>query len=179
MAKFPLKRYATLEINRAAYLMNGLVRSQTPLSDEFTDAAPCENGMWVDADIANGEIKLPSADTKQYGIVYTTEKEWGRYEYGMNRHRSVAGEYPRVGLLHSGDIFTTNCFDMGDFDGVEAFEAAMKTLDTTPLYVVPVAGDGRPKVTATKPTSGAYGSVVKYFTVPNGERGIKYTILEA
>lgn len=179
MAKFPLSKYASLEMNRAAYLKNGLVRSQTPLSDEFTAAAPCENGMWVDANIANQEIKLPAADTVQYGIVYTTEKEWGRYVYGLKEHFDVAGAYPRVGILHSGDIFTTNCFDMGDFADLKTFEEAMKALDTTPLYVVPVAGDGRPKVTATKPTSGAYGQVVKYTTVPNGEKAIKYTILEA
>ena len=99
--------------------------------------------------------------------------------YGLKEHFDVAGAYPRVGILHSGDIFTTNCFDMGDFADLKAFEEAMKALDTTPLYVVPVAGDGRPKVTATKPTSGAYGQVVKYTTVPNGEKAIKYTILEA
>ena len=125
MAKFPLSKYASLEMNRAAYLKNGLVRSQTPLSDEFTAAAPCENGMWVDANIANQEIKLPTADTVQYGIVYTTEKEWGRYVYGLKEHFDVAGAYPRVGILHSGDIFTTNCFDMGDFADLKAFEEAI------------------------------------------------------
>ena len=26
----------------------------------FTEEAPCENGMWVDANKANGEIKLVS-----------------------------------------------------------------------------------------------------------------------
>lgn len=179
MAKFPLSKYASLEMNRAGYLKTGLIRSQTPLSDEFTAEAPCENGMWVDANIANGEIKLPSADTELYGIVYTTEKEWGRYVYGLKEHFDVAGAYPRVGIFSAGDIFTTNCFDMGDFDDVAAFEAAMKALATTPLYVVPQEGDGRPKVTATKPDSGAYGQVVKYTTVPNGERAIKYTIIVA
>lgn len=179
MAKFPLTKYASLEMNRAGYLKTGLIRSQTPLSDEFTAEAPCENGMWVDANIANGAIKLPSEDTREYGIVYTTEKEWGRYNYGLKEHFDVAGAYPRVGILSTGDIFTTNCFDMGDFGSQEEVETAMKALATTPLYVEPVAGDGRPKITATKPTTGTFGQVVKYTTVPNGERAIKYTIVVA
>lgn len=176
MAKFPVKKYASLEMNRARYLAQGNVVSQTPLAAEFTEEAPCENGMWVCANKANGEIRTLKAEGEMVGIVYTTEKEWGRYEYGLNRHADVAGAYPRVGILDIGDTFTSNCFDMGDFTSVEELEAAMAKLDTTPLYVVPVVGNGRPKVTATAPSAGAYAQVVKYTTVPNGEPAIKYVV---
>ena len=177
MAKFPVKKYATLEMNRARYLAQGNVVSQTPLAAEFTEEAPCENGMWVCANKANGEIRTLKAEGEMVGIVYTTEKEWGRYEYGLNKHADVAGAYPRVGIIDIGDTFTSNCFDMGDFNDVKAFEAAMKTLGTTPLYVVPQVGNGRPKVTAAVPTSGAYAQVVKYTTAPNGEKAIKYVVV--
>ena len=56
---------------------------------------------------------------------------------------------------------------------LEAVEAAMKKLDETPLYVVPVVGNGRPKLTASIPVSGAYAQVIKYTTMPNGEKAIK------
>ena len=36
MAKFPVKQYAQLEINRAAFLKTGMIGSQLPLSAEFT-----------------------------------------------------------------------------------------------------------------------------------------------
>lgn len=178
---FPVSKYATLEMNRAAYLKNGLVVSQTPLAAAFTDAAPCENGMWVDADKANGEIKLPSSATKIYGIVYTTEKEFDIDLYGMKNYCAVGGEYPRVGILHVGDTFTTNCFqyDSGEFEDMDALEAALKAAATTPVYVVPVANSGRPKLTASAPASGAYGRVIKYTTVPNGEKGVKYNMVVA
>ena len=177
MAKFPVKKYAALEMNRARYLAQGNVVSQTPLAAEFTEENPCENGMWVCANKANGEIRTLKGEGEMVGIVYTTEKEWGRYEYGLNLHHDVAGDYPRVGIIDLGDTFTSNCFDMGDFDNVEAVETAMKTLDKTPLYVVPVVGNGRPKLTAATPVSGAYAQVIKYTTMPNGEKAIKYQVV--
>ena len=177
MAKFPVKKYAALEMNRARYLAQGNVVSQTPLAAEFTEENPCENGMWVCANKANGEIRTLKEEGEMVGIVYTTEKEWGRYEYGLNLHHDVAGDYPRVGIIDLGDTFTSNCFDMGDFGNVEAVEAAMKALNETPLYVVPVVDNGRPKLTASIPVSGAYAQVIKYTTMPNGEKAIKYQVV--
>lgn len=180
MAKFPVKEYAQLEMNRAGYLKNGLVVSQTPLSEEFTEAAPCENGMWVDADKANGVIKLPTEDTVQYGIVYTTEKHFGRMsDYrGLKQFYSVAGEYPRVGIMQRGDTFTTNCFDMGDYEDADALNEAIDAAVEAgkPLCLVPAAGDGRPVVADAAPADGFYATIIKHFTMPNGELAIKYVI---
>ena len=56
----------------------------------------------------------------------------------------------------------------------------MATLANTPLYVVAdPAGDGAPKLTKTKPDAGTYGQVIKYYTVPNGQPGVKIEILSA
>lgn len=179
MAKFPVEKYASLEMNRAAYLKNGEVVSQLPLASAFTAAAPCENGMWVDADKAHGEIKLPVATTVVYGIVYTTEKEYNDGIGGLKNFKQIAGQYPRVGIMHKGDTFTTNCaqYDTSEFDDMDALEEALAAIATTPLYVAPVANSGRPKITATKPSSGFYGTVIKEFTMPNGEPAIKYNIV--
>ena len=76
MARFMIDKYGVLEMQRAEYLKTGMIVSQTPLSAEFTADKPCENGMWVDANKANGEIKLVNDDTAIYGIVYTTEKDF-------------------------------------------------------------------------------------------------------
>ena len=178
MAKFPVKKYAALEMNRARYLAQGNVVSQTPLAAEFTEENPCENGMWVCANKANGEIRTLKEEGEMVGIVYTTEKEWGRYEYGLNLHHDVAGDYPRVGVLSKGDTFTSNCFqyDSDEFADQTAVDKALKALATTPLYLAPVVGSAVPKLTATKPATGAYATVVKFYTVPNGEPGIKYNM---
>lgn len=192
------KLYATLELNQVAFPKTGMVVSQTPLGDEFTLDAPCENGMWVVADKAAGAIKSPVAATdKPIGIVYTTEKEYDIFHYGLQTFgRKIAGDYPRVGLLGIGDTVTTNClqYDDTEFKAVttgenqktaeEALFDALKAIDITPVYVVPgVAADGTttskavPVLTKTKPNSGIYAKVAKFYTVPNGEPGVKYQII--
>lgn len=181
MNRFALEKYASLEINRAGFLATGMVVSQTPLGAAFTENAPCENGMWVNADKAHGAINpLTAATDTIVGIVYTSEKEYNPWEQGLkNFGRKVAGDYPRVGILGLGDTFTTNCFqyDVVEFATQAAVEEALSEIADTPLYIKGVAGSAVPQLTATKPASGVYGAVVKYYTVPNGEKGIKYNII--
>ena len=187
MKRFPLEQYATLELNQVAFPKTGMVVSQVPLGDAFTKEAPCENGMWVVADKAAKAIVAPAAVTDQpIGIVYTTEKEYDIFHYGLKTFgRKVAGDYPRVGLLGIGDTVTTNClqYDEGEFvddpDAAEhsALMEALKDIDTTPIYVVPVAGSAVPQLTKTQPNSGIYAKVVKFYTVPNGEPGVKYQVI--
>lgn len=182
--RFPVEKYASLELNQVAFPKTGMVVSQVPLGTAFTADAPCENGMWVVADKAAGAIKAPTAVTdKPIGIVYTAEKEYDMNHYGLKTFgRKVAGDYPRVGILGVGDTVTTNCLQYDDsetgFTTVEALEATLAACATTAVYVVPVAGSAVPKLTKTTPAANTiYGKVVKYYTVPNGEKGVKYEII--
>ena len=50
MARYPVEKYASVELNQVAFPKTGMVVSQLPLGTEYTEAAPCENGMWVLAD---------------------------------------------------------------------------------------------------------------------------------
>ena len=191
MKRFPLQEYASLELNQVAFPQTGMVVSQTPLGEAFTKDAPCENGMWVVADKAAGAINPPAAATdKPIGIVYTAEKEYDLFHYGLKTFgRKVAGDYPRVGILGVGDTVTTNCLQYDDSEfaasgsgnnavtSEQALYTALEAFATTPIYVVPVAGSAVPKLTKTKPNSGIYGKVTKFYTVPNGERGVKYQII--
>lgn len=175
------KLYASLELNQVAFPKTGMVVSQTPLGEGFTKAAPCENGMWVVADKAAGAINAPAAATDSpIGIVYTTEKEYDMMHYGLQRFgRKIAGDYPRVGILGLGDTVTTNClqYNESEFADEDALWAALEAIATTPLYVCIEAGSPVPKLTKTKPGSGIYAKVVKYYTVPNGGKGVKYQIV--
>lgn len=181
MARFKIDKYGVLEMQRAEYLKTGMIVSQSPLSNEFTEAAPCENGMWVDANKANGEIRLVSDATKMYGIVYTTEKDFTGWRPALKHFRQVAGEYPRVGLLNVGDTFTTNTFNY-EFTTETTAEQWQELKDAfaegeNPLYVIPTVGEGAPTVTATEPAEGPYAQVVKLYTVPAGTPGIKYVMV--
>ena len=180
MKRFPLEMYASLELNQCKFPKIGNIISQTPLGEEFTAEAPCENGMWVSAMTANGVVKSIADVTEPIGIVYTTEKEYDTYHTGLKRFgRKVAGDYPRVGIFSVGDKVTTNClqYDESEYTSEEALFAALDACQTTPVYVVPVAGSPVPKLTATKPATGLVARVVKFYTVPNGERGVKYEII--
>ena len=195
------KLYASLELNQVAFPKTGMVVSQTPLGAAFTKANPCENGMWVVGDKAAGAINPPAAATDApIGIVYTTEKEYDREHYGLQRFgRKVAGDYPRVGLLGIGDTVTTNCLQYDDtvFQAVttgdnqmtaeEALLAELKKdLAANPLYVcikaaaqnaTPTTEQAIPQIVKTVPQSGIYGRIVKFYTIPNGGIGVKYQII--
>lgn len=179
MARFKIDKYGVLEMNRAEYLKQGMIVSQTPLGAEFTEAAPCENGMWVDANKANGEIKLYSDSTRILGIVYTAEKDFTGWRPALKWFAQKEGDYPRVGILNVGDTFTTNTFSY-DFAGetvAEQWQELKDAFEAGPLYVVPVVGEGAPMVTAEEPAEGPYAQVVKLYTVPAGTPGIKYVMM--
>ena len=178
------KLYASLELNQVAFPKTGMVVSQVPLGAAFTKANPCENGMWVVADKAAGAINAPAAPTDSpIGIVYTTEKEYDSMHYGLQRFgRKVAGDYPRVGIFGLGDTVTTNClqYDTTDFADDEALWTALEkdlSVAANALYVKAVAGSPVPQITKTKPNAGTYAKVVKYYTIPNGGKGVKYQIV--
>ena len=181
--------YASLELNQVAFPKTGMVVSQTPLGPKFVKGGSgnygvCENGMWVVADKSKGVIDAPAATTDSpIGIVYTTEKEYDREHYGLQRFgRKVAGDYPRVGILGLGDTVTTNClqYNTDNF----ANDAALDTylagdLTTAPAYVVVKAGSPIPEIVKALPQNyaGLYGKIVKYYTIPNGGKGVKYQIV--
>ena len=186
MNRFPLEQYATLELNQVAFPKTGIVVSQVPLGTAFTKDAPCENGMWVVADKAAGAINAPAAATdKPIGIVYTAEKEYDSAHYGLKTFgRKIAGDYPRVGILSVGDTVTTNClqYDTTNFANDAALDTYLKgnlAAAATAAYVVVKAGSAIPEIVKALPQNyaGAYGRVVKYYTVPNGEKGVKYQII--
>ena len=186
------KLYASLELNQVAFPKTGMVVSQTPLGEAFTADAPCENGMWVVGDKAAGAINPPAAATDApIGIVYTTEKEYDREHYGLQRFgRKIAGDYPRVGLFGIGDTVTTNCLQYSKSNfATEALllEALKKDLSVAgnALYVVPgvnsdLADDSAkavPEIVKSAPGSGIYGRITKFYTIPNGGIGVKYQII--
>ena len=198
MNRFPLEQYASLELNQVGFPKTGMVVSQTPLGEEFTEENPCENGMWVLADKAVGTIGSAAAATDSpIGIVYTTEKEYDNFHYGLKTFgHQVAGDYPRVGILGLGDTVTTNCLQYDDsvFQAVttpgsektsdEVLDDYLSALDdTNKAYVVISTKNGAracvPEIVKTLPNNyaGIYGRIVKYYTVPNGERGVKYQIV--
>lgn len=180
MGRYTIDKYASLEINRASFLKTGMIVSQTPLAAAFTTSAPCENGMWVNANKAAGEIAAVSNAGQMVGIVYTAEKEYGP-DVGLKNFKKVGGDYPRVGIVAIGDTFTSNCFTYAtsDFTNDAAVDLALvpATLASAPLYLIPSTdGSGAPKLVKAAGLTGAktIAQVIKKTTMPNGEAALKY-----
>ena len=179
LKRFPLEMYASLELNHVEFARTGNLIAQTPLGEEYTKDAPCENGMWVCADRSKGVVASIEDVNEPNAVDYTAEKEYDMYHYGLKYFgRKVAGDYPRVGILEKGDTMTSNClqYDDGEFASEEALFEALKAWKDAPVYVVPVVGSSVPKLTATKPEEGTFGKVCKFYTMPNDEPGVKYQI---
>ena len=149
--------------------------------------------MWVIGDKAAGAINPPAAATDApLGIVYTTEKEYDREHYGLQRFgRKIKGDYPRVGLFGIGDTVTTNClqYSTDNFANEAALWAALeKDLSdpTNALYVIPgvdsdladASAKAVPEIVKSAPQSGIYARITKYYTIPNGGKCVKYQIIK-
>lgn len=98
-------KYSQVELNRCAFLHDGAIESQCV----------------ADVDLQNGEIvvinkaegKIVKATGKEegsvvYGLNYTSERIYNKFAPGRKNFYVAAGEYPRVGILAKGDIFTTD-----------------------------------------------------------------------
>ena len=183
--RFPCEKYASVELNQVAFPKTGMIVSQTPLGSEFTKSAPCENGMWVLADKQKGTIGSCTAVTDTpIGIVYTAEKEYDYSDYGLkNFGHKIAGDYPRVGILGLGDTITSNCLQYDNsesgFTTTTALEETLAACGSTAVYVILVAGSPIPKLTKTLTSyTGPVAKVTKYYTMPNGEKAVKYQIVK-
>ena len=171
--RFEIRKFASYEHNHMSYPETGRVFAQLPLADEFVDM-PAENGEWLVYDYAAGCVRRPTSADEVVMIHFSSEKEYDPRNYGLeNFSLKPGGFYPRLGALLPGDLYTTNCFgyDDGEFADNDAVIAALEDIANTPLFLVVEPGQA-PKLTATESGS-TVAQVVKFYTVPNGEPGIK------
>jgi hypothetical protein len=98
--------YSQVELNRCAFLHDGAIESQCKAVEAL------ENGQIVAVDKAKGEVKVATGTSAEegmvYGINYTAERIYDQFTPGRKYFRVEKDEYPRVGILKAGDIFTTD-----------------------------------------------------------------------
>jgi hypothetical protein len=109
--------FKQVELNRCAFLHDGAIESQCVFNPASDDEV-LENGMIVIVDKANGEIKKASGSETGvvFGLNYTSERIYNQFTPGRKNFCVRKGEYPRVGILAKGDIFTTDA-DLSGFVG--------------------------------------------------------------
>lgn len=195
LARYTITKYGVIELNHVSWPETARVFGQLPLlAADFAGATPAkvaENGMWLVYDYAAGAVRLPDAVTEPVGVLYMSEKEYNKFDVGLNQYflDSATGFYPRLGMPMVGDLYTTNtfCYDVGTGDGQFANNAAVVSalggnLVSAPLYLIP-STDGAPRITNATGLAAATGvstvaQVVKYYTLPNGEPGIKVQFIK-
>lgn len=116
-------RYSQVELNRCAFLHDGAIESQCIATE------PLENGMIVAVDKAAGTVKKAGKSAEAgmvYGINYTSERIYNQFTPGRKNFRVEKDEYPRVGILKTGDIFTTDA-EVNNVGEVLKFKEVCKT----------------------------------------------------
>lgn len=170
--------YGCIELNSATWPRDGRVPSQLPLSStSFGNGARCENGFWLVYDEVAKEVKKPGALTDTVAVVYSAEKDYGLIgQRGLGYFSQGAGDMPRLGRPVIGDKYTTNvfCYDTTTFENQAVVEAVLAAYATTALYLIP-STTGAPQLVLAGGLSTAttIAKVIKYYTVPNGNPGIK------
>ena len=129
MARLTIDGYGQVELNNVAFRRDGRIEAQCALSTaDFSPSVPAENGMILRVKKAEHEICFAdaSAPNQLYALHYSSEHMYDERKPGLKNFRLVPGEfYPRVGYLAAGDLWTTNCVDLGSYASAAAVAAAL------------------------------------------------------
>ncbi len=170
-----LKRigFGQVEPNHLSAPRNGHVYAQLPMS---TAVSTLENGQFVKYDYANGECNFTGFGP--WMLVYNEEKLYderkqSHKDWAMQKDNYVSGEMvPRVFLLEPGDIYTTNCFEANTSDSAETTGVSVSEGD----YFTP--GANGYLVAGTTASASPLLRVVKYYTMPDGQDGVKLQVVK-
>lgn len=185
MADIKRKGYGQVEPNHLSGIVTGQIYAQLPAitttgsgsSATKTPMVQLEQGQFAKYDYAAGEVNFSGEG--EFMLVYNEEK---LYDERKQSHKDFVYKaadftdgkmFPRLIKTNIGDIFTTNMIGAANTTGSEA-EVTIGT-DTTLVvgaYVAPNT-NGILTISASKPESGMAWKIVKVYTMPDGQPGVK------
>ncbi len=154
-------KFAVVEPNHLSAPRNGQVYGQLPAAEGIE---VLEQGTFVKYDYANGEVNFTGEGP--WMMVFNEEK---LYDERFQMHRDYAMQvadfydgkmYPRVFVMHAGDIFTTNNVVKGSY----------KVGDVLAPNAQGILEIGTGDLECT---------VVKEYTMPDGQPGLKLQVTKA
>jgi hypothetical protein len=175
--------FAQLELNNVAFRRDGRVEAQCFLDKTDFEGKVAENGMILAIDNASRTIKLPHNGAVLYGLNYSAEHLYEDGKIGLKNFKLGVGDVlPRLGLLDNGDKFTTNCIsydpavdtDWSDDDDVKEALVEMEN----PIYGG-ISADGSILISETKPAKGPVLLATNATTMPDGQFGVKFQVVQA
>ena len=172
--------FGQVELNNCAFRRDGRIEAQCAPDPVVFENMPVENGMILAVDEVTHTVKMPDG-TLPVALVYTAEHMYDeRYAGGLKHFKTEAKDdfYPRLGYLSVGDKFTTNCIGYKDdeFTNDDALIAALGNIGTTPVYGGE-STNGIIVLSATKPTAKVVMKVIEFYTMPDGQKGIKLQVI--
>ena len=181
MARMVIDGFGQVELNNVAFRRDGRIEAQCALdTNAFDSQTPCENGMILRVKKAEHVITTcdSSAANQLYALNYTSEHMYDERKPGLKNFylkSAAAGEdfYPRVGYLAAGDLFTTNCIDLGSYASVGAVVTA---LEGGAVYAA-AGTQGAIELVSDAPAVGPVMQVIKKPTMPDGQDAFQIQVL--
>jgi len=183
MARMVIDGFGQVELNNVAFRRDGRIEAQCALDTEaFTENVPCENGMILRVKKAEHKITFAdaSAENQLYALNYSTEHMYderrpGLKNFSLSAQKNAKGQdfYPRVGYLAAGDLWTTNCVDLGSYANASAVASALASGEV----FAAVGTQGAVVLNSAAPSVGPVIQVIKKTTMPDGQDAFQLQVL--
>ena len=160
--------YGQLELNQVAFRRDGRIIAQYKIDTEIPYV---ENGMLLAVDHVNKTVTYPENNqTTGLALNYTTEHMYDeRLVHGLKHFKLDNGTFlPRLGILSTGDRFTTNTVDC------ELATVKSGLAEGTAFYGH-ATNNGYITVNAT--ADKAVLQVIEVTTMPDGQDAIKFVAI--
>ena len=164
------KGYGQVEPNHLSGIVTGQIYAQLPAASSITQL---EQGQFAKYDYAAGEVNFTGEG--EFMLVYNEEK---LYDERKQSHKDFVYKtedftdkslYPRLIKTNVGDIMTTNTIGVPNTsDAAEVGEASIQIGD-----YLEISATGFLTKAEKKPATGMAWKVVKEYTMPDGQPGVK------
>ena len=184
------KGYGQVEPNHLSGIVTGQIYAQLPAhvkkndNDSVASITQLEQGQFAKYDYANGEVNFTGDG--EFMLVYNEEK---LYDERKQNHKDFVFKaedftdkqiFPRLIRTYVGDIITTNSIEVAnDSDSKEVTPTTEQgELEVGNYLVVGNNGFLKRDTHETKPTGEMVWKVVKEYTMPDGQPGVKIQRVE-
>lgn len=178
MARMVIDGFGQVELNNVAFRRDGRIEAQCALSTTDFANVPAENGMILRVKKANHEICFAdaSAENQLYALNYSSEHMYDERRPGLKNFKIEAKNdfLPRVGYLSAGDLWTTNCIDLGSYASASAVASALASGE---VYAA-VGTQGAVVLDSAAPSVGPVIQVIKKTTMPDGQDAFQLQVLK-
>lgn len=179
MARMVIDGFGQVELNNVAFRRDGRIEAQCALSTTDFANVHAENGMILRVKKANHEICFAdaSAENQLYALNYSSEHMYDERKPGLKNFKIEATNdfLPRVGYLSAGDLWTTNCIDLGSYASASAVASALASGE---VYAA-VGTQGAVVLGSAAPSVGPVIQVIKKTTMPDGQDAFQLQVLKA